>query len=110
MDIVKKDGTILENCKGTITIIFNETVTISFDLNKGTDPKKKHTPKTIIKGSLYTLPENEIQAPDKFEFDCWEIDNKEFTPGTEIRLEKDTIIKAVWKHLPPRYDPIFPVG
>ena len=68
---------------------------VSFDGNTGTGSMDTAT---VKKGEKYKLPENTFGAPsDKQEFKTWEIDGKEVAPGTEITVEKDTVVKAVWK-------------
>ncbi len=98
-DVVKKAGE-------TIKITDNVTLTatwkdieykVTFDGNKGTGSMDSAT---VKKGEKYKLPDNTFGAPsDKQEFKTWEIDGKEVAPGTEITVEKDTEVKAIWKDI-----------
>ena len=55
---------------------------------------------TVKKGEKYKLPENAFGAPsENQEFKTWEVDGKEVAPGTEITIEKDTEVKAIWKEI-----------
>ncbi len=55
--------------------------------------------KTLDKGSKYTLAANGFTAPENQEFKTWEIDGKEVAPDTEITVNKNTTVKAVWKDI-----------
>ena len=67
---------------------------VSFNGNTGTGSMKEST---VKKGGKYKLPENKFQAPNNKEFKTWEVDGKELAVGTEITVDKDTEIKAIWK-------------
>ena len=68
---------------------------VSFDGNKGSGTMAGAT---VKKGEKYKLPDNSFGAPsDKQEFKTWEVDGKEVAPGTEITIDKDTVVKAIWK-------------
>ena len=69
---------------------------VSFNGNTGTG---KMDEKLVKKGGKYKLPENKFQAPNNKEFKTWEVDGKEVAVGTEITVDKDTEIKAVWKYI-----------
>ena len=70
---------------------------VSFDGNTGTGSMDTAT---VKKGKKYKLPENTFGTPqDKQGFKTWEIDGKEVAPGTEITVEKDTVVKAIWKDI-----------
>ena len=72
------------------------THTITFESNGGTGVMPKVTKNA---DETYTLPECEFTAPENQEFDTWEIDGKKVAPGTEIKIEKDTVVKATWKDI-----------
>ena len=75
-----------------------ETAAVSYDANKGTGEMKG---KTVNKGSKYTVLPNGFTAPDDTqEFKAWEVDGQEVAPGTEITVNGDTVVKAVWKKIP----------
>ena len=55
--------------------------------------------KTLDKGGTYKLLASTFTAPKNKEFKAWEIDGKEVAPDTEITVNKDTKVKAVWKDI-----------
>ncbi len=72
-------------------------VKVSYDGNGG---KGTMEGKTLDKGSKYTLLESSFKAPDDTqEFDTWEIDGNKVAAGKEIVVNKDTVVKAVWKKI-----------
>ena len=72
-------------------------VKVSYSPNGGSG---EMTGKTLKKGSKYTLLESTFTAPDDTqEFKAWEVDGKEVPAGTEITVDKDTEVKAVWKKI-----------
>ncbi|EJZ85081.1 hypothetical protein HMPREF9241_01661 [Schaalia turicensis ACS-279-V-Col4] len=73
-------------------------VKVSYDANGG---KGSMDGATVDKGSEYTVLPNGFTAPDDTqEFKAWEVNGQEVTPGTKIKADKDTVIKAVWKKIP----------
>lgn len=54
----------------------------------------------VQKGITYTLPECTFTAPDKMEFDCWEIGGKQYQPGDRITVTNDVTVSALWKDAP----------
>ncbi|MDK6419918.1 hypothetical protein QP117_09560, partial [Actinotignum timonense] len=73
-------------------------VKVSYDANGGNGEMK---PATVDKGSEYTVLPNSFKAPDDTqEFDTWEVNGQKVSPGTKIKADKDTVIKAVWKKIP----------
>ena len=83
-----------------------ETATVSYDANKGTG---EMTGKTVNKGAKYEILSNAFKAPsDKQEFKTWEVDGKEVAPGTEITVNGDTVVKAIWKDKASPEDPSKP--
>lgn len=75
---------------------------VSFNGNTGTGSM---TEATVKKGGKYKLPENKFQAPTNKEFKTWEVDGKEVAVGTEITVDKDIEVKAVWKDKKPDTPP-----
>ena len=71
-------------------------VKVTYDANGGEGTMEG---KTLDKGSKYTLAANGFTAPENQEFKTWEIDGKEVAPDTEITVNKDTKVKAVWKDI-----------
>ena len=82
----------------TIKAIWQDIeVKVSYDANGGSG---NMAGKTLKKGSKYTLLENTFKAPDDTqEFKTWQVDGQEVAPGTEITVDKDTEVKAVWKDI-----------
>ena len=95
---IKKAGDKIENISGNVTLTAtwkDIKYKITFDGNTGTGSMN---PATVKKGEKYKLPDNTFGAPsDKQEFKAWEVDGKEVAPGTEITINKDTEVKALWK-------------
>ena len=72
-------------------------VNVTYDGNGG---EGTMAGKTLDKGSKYTLLESTFTAPDDTqEFKAWEIDSKEVPAGTEITVNKNTVVKAIWKKI-----------
>ncbi|MGV2448285.1 UNVERIFIED_CONTAM: InlB B-repeat-containing protein, partial [Bacillus sp. ATCC 13368] len=72
-----------------------ETATVSYDRNGGVGDMDGQT---LNKGSKYTVLPNGFTAPDDSqEFKAWEVDGQEVAPCTEITVNGDTVVKAVWK-------------
>ena len=82
----------------TIKAIWQDIeVTVSYKANGGSGSMDSATMK---KGSKYTLLESTFNAPDDTqEFKAWEVDGQEKAPGTEITVDKDTEVKALWKKI-----------
>ncbi len=79
--------------------VFTATATkllkVTYDANGGSGTM---TGKELAKGSKYTLLDNAFKAPNENqEFKAWEVDGKEVAPNTEITINGDTVIKAIWK-------------
>lgn len=69
---------------------------VSFDGNSGSGSMGGAS---VKKGGKYTLPENGFTAPsENQEFKTWEVDGKEMAAGSEITINKNTVVKAVWKN------------
>ncbi|MBS5865934.1 MAG: hypothetical protein KIC37_06235, partial [Coriobacteriaceae bacterium] len=71
-----------------------ETATVSYNGNGGTGEMKG---KKLNKGSKYKILSNTFTAPENQEFDTWEVNGKKLAPGTEITVDKDTQVTAIWK-------------
>ena len=71
-----------------------ETATVSYNGNGGTGEMKG---KKLNKGSKYKILSNAFTAPENQEFDTWEVNGKKLAPGTEITVDKDTQVTAIWK-------------
>ena len=71
--------------------------TVTFSANGGTgsmDPVQKN------EGETYALPANGFTAPEGQEFKCWKIGTSEYAPGTEITVNGNIQVEAVWKDIP----------
>lgn len=59
------------------------------------------TDKTIVKevkkGTEYTLPDCSFTAPDEQVFKAWEIGDKEYKPQDKIKIDGETIVRAIWQ-------------
>lgn len=69
---------------------------VSFDANDGSG---EMSDTEIEKGKEFELPENGFTAPDGQEFKVWEVDGIEYPAKTKIKINKETIVKAVWKDI-----------
>ena len=56
--------------------------------------------KTMKKGSTYKLLANGFTAPENQKFKAWQVNGKEVAAGTEITVDKDTVVKAIWQDKP----------
>lgn len=84
----------LESAPATKTL---ETATVTYDKNGG---KGDMVAKKVNKGSKHILPANGFKAPDDTqEFDTWEVGGKRVAPNTDIKVDKDTEVKALWKKI-----------
>ena len=72
--------------------------TVSFDGNGGTGTMNSET---VAAGSKYTLPACGFTAPDKKEFDVWEIDGTRYEVGASIDVNSNITVKALWKDATP---------
>ena len=72
-------------------------VKVSYDANGGSGTMAG---KTMKKGSTYKLLANGFTAPENQKFKAWEVDGKEVAAGTEITVDKDIVIKAIWQDKP----------
>ena len=73
-------------------------VTVSYNGNGGSGDMAGAT---VDKGSMYKVLENSFKAPDDTqEFKTWKVDGKEVAPGAKIKIDKDTVIQAVWTKIP----------
>ena len=78
-----------------VKAIWKDTmVNVSYNANGGSGNMEG---KELKKGSKYKLLANGFTAPKNQEFKTWEVDGKEVAEGTEITIEKDTEVKAIWK-------------
>ena len=85
--------------KGEVT----ETVKVSYDANGGSGTMEG---KELTKGSTYKLLANGFTAPENKEFDTWEVNGEKLSPNSEITVDKDTVITAIWKNKTPETPPV----
>ena len=82
----------------TITAMWKPVqVTITYEANGGSGTMDGAS---VDKGSNYTVLPNGFTAPENKEFDHWEIDGKTVATGSEITVNENTTITAVWKDKP----------
>ena len=76
----------------TYTTILPEkdNYTVLFDPNGGVGMMESVE---VSAGEEFELPESKFKAPEKMEFDCWDLGK----PGDSVKITKDTVIKAQWK-------------
>lgn len=74
-------------------LVYLARFTVLFDSNGGGGTMNG----VIIESGDYTLPECGFSAPVNKVFKAWEVDGKEYAPGSVIDVSKDnTIVKALW--------------
>ena len=97
---IKNPNDKIENISGNLTLIAtwkNIQVNVSYDANGGSGTMEG---KKVDKGSDYTILPNSFKAPDDTqEFSHWEIDGKKVEANKAIKIDKDTVIKAIWKKI-----------
>lgn len=73
-------------------------VNVSFDKGKGSGNKDTVS---VAKGSKYALPDSEgFTPPENQKFAGWEVNGKVVAAGTEITVDKDTTVTAIWEKIP----------
>ena len=73
-------------------------VDVSFDKGEGSGSKDKVS---VAKGSEYTLPNSDgFTAPAGKEFAGWQVGNDTKKPGDTIKVDANTVVKALWKEKP----------
>ena len=70
---------------------------VTFNSNEGTGDMAG---KLVKAGEDYELPDCKFTAPDGQEFKAWEVDGQEYPAKTKIKINKETIIKAIWQDKP----------
>ena len=69
------------------------THTINFDANGGGG---NMTEVKVKKGTIYTIPQNRFDEPDRGEFFEWEINEITYKPNSSLTVNEDVVIKAIW--------------
>lgn len=69
---------------------------VRFDANDGSGEMSDIE---IEKGKDFELPECDFTAPYGQEFKAWEVNGEEHPAKTKIKINKETIVKAVWKDI-----------
>ena len=70
------------------------TYTVSFDGNDGGGAMNSVT---VNAGDIYKLPACTFTPPVGKEFKAWEVNGVEKTVGTDITINANTVLKAIWK-------------
>ena len=70
------------------------TYTVSFDGNDGGGAMNSVT---VNAGDIYKLPACKFTPPVGKEFKAWEVNGVEKTVGTDITINANTVLKAIWK-------------
>lgn len=76
---------------------------VTFDGNGGSG---KMDAQTVKKGDDFKLPDNDFTAPNGKEFDGWDVNGQKMKAGDTIKVDANTVVKAVWKDKPdvPRWN------
>lgn len=91
------DAEITVNEDTTVTAIWEDVqIKVTYNANGGSGEMMGAE---LTKGSTYKLLANGFTAPENQEFKTWEVDGKEVAAGTEITVDKDTEVKAIWKDI-----------
>lgn len=69
-------------------------VEISFDANTGTGNMSSLF---MRKGVNFKLPANEFTAPEGKEFDGWDVNGRKFAADTEVSVDGNMKVRALWK-------------
>ncbi|MHC5099755.1 S-layer homology domain-containing protein, partial [Peptoniphilus genitalis] len=82
--------------------VANKTpVEISFDMmnggKKGVDSLIKIKDQFYVLPAIHELPEYQLIIPDGKEFDGWEIDGVRKAVGESVKIDKNTLVKALWR-------------
>lgn len=77
-------------------------VEISFDANTGTGSMNSLI---VRKKAKFNLPANGFTAPEGKEFDGWDLNGQKVAAGTEVSVDGNMALKAVWKDKAKALDP-----
>ena len=78
-------------------------IEISFNVNGASkDVESAITIKgeNYVLPAIYDLPEYKLTMPPGKEFDGWEVNGKKLKAGDTINVNKNTVVKAIWKDKP----------
>ncbi|MDU2292662.1 MAG: S-layer homology domain-containing protein [Peptococcus niger] len=78
----------------TLNVSYGELANVTFDANGGDGIMKDMS---LVKGSIFTLPDCTFTAPSDKEFKAWEVGGTEKAVGDSMTLLGDTTVKALWK-------------
>ncbi|MDU7243875.1 MAG: S-layer homology domain-containing protein [Clostridiales bacterium] len=78
----------------TLNVNYGELASVTFDANGGDGIMKDMS---LVKGSIFTLPDCTFTAPSDKEFKAWEVGGTEKAVGDSMTLLGDTTVKALWK-------------
>ena len=78
----------------TLNVSYGELASVTFDANGGDGTMKSMS---LVKGSIFTLPDCTFTAPSDKEFKAWEVGGVERAVGDSMTLLGDTTVKAIWK-------------
>lgn len=76
-------------------------VEVSFEMmnggKKGVDSLIKIKDQFYVLPAIHELPEYQLIIPDGKEFDGWEIDGVRKAVGESVKIDKNTVVKALWR-------------
>ena len=76
-------------------------VEVSFDMmnggKKGVESLIKIKDQFYVLPAIHELPEYQLIIPDGKEFDGWEIDGVKKAVGESVKIDKNTLVKALWR-------------
>ena len=78
-------------------------VEVSYDVNggsKGVESAITNKGESYVLPAIYELPEYLLTVPQGKEFAGWEVDGQTKKTGESIQINKNTLVKAIWKAKP----------
>ena len=75
-------------------------VEVSYDVNggsKGVESAITIKGESYVLPAIYKLPEYLLTVPQGKEFAGWEVDGQTMKAGESIKVNKNTVVKAIWK-------------
>lgn len=87
------------NKETEVKAIWKDKTTEKFTvtINPNNNGKNESKTEVIKKGEEFELPDCTFIAPEGQEFKAWEVDGQEYPAKTKIKINKETIIKAIWQ-------------
>lgn len=82
---------------GNVAPVPLENCTVTFDPSEGTGEMQEVT---MNKGETYILPDCAFTAPEGKQFKAWNVNGEEKAAGSEITVNEDITVAALWEDIP----------